>query len=388
MSSQIAHRITSSIFITLLAFSSSTVMAQADASYPVKVIFETNDGSNPPNCSSQIFNKAGGPPEVTLDLDNDGIQDICLGSVSLSCSDPINLDCSSSSLGSGSDCSEQNSSPTRLMDSNPVAAANFGNPVGPIFDTTANNITVPLLGIPLVIGFQGTSSNAALTGYFELQINDVDGTNCSYSFGNAYVNDGSSGINYGDTPPPPSDGPVTLSGAVELGDGTPLCSIVLASGQFMFTCEPVGPFSLTNLPREPDGTVIRQVYVDGAFPSVDVLPGSTTGTVVMKVAGTCPTYNPPTDPSIFPISAGKWISISGNVLDRDTETPLCAMVLANGQYVFSCDGSGSYALEFPLDGNGQYQLQVYADGFAPTLQTFDEMGSPGDVRMARASECQ
>ena len=67
-------------------------------------------------------------------------------------------------------------------------------------------------GTPLVIGFQGVSSNAALTGYFELQINDVDGTNCSYSFGSAYVDDGVEGINYGDTPPipPGPGGPVVV----------------------------------------------------------------------------------------------------------------------------------------------------------------------------------
>jgi hypothetical protein len=36
-----------------------------------------------------------------------------------------------------------------------------------------------------------------------LQINDLDGTNCGYNFGNAYVDDGSTGINYGDIPASP-----------------------------------------------------------------------------------------------------------------------------------------------------------------------------------------
>ena len=64
------------------------------------------------------------------------------------------------------------------------------------------------------------------------------------------------------------------------------------------------------------------------------------------------------------------------------------MVLANGQHMFSCDGSGSYALTIPLDNNGQFKLQVYADGFAPTIQTFDEFQTMDDVRMAPAAECQ
>jgi len=56
--------------------------------------------------------------------------------------------------------------------------------------------------------------------------------------------------------------------------------------------------------------------------------------------------------------------------------------------MFSCDGSGSYALNIPLDSNGQFKLQVYADGFAPTIQVFDRFDPANDVRMARASECQ
>jgi hypothetical protein len=182
--------------------------------------------------------------------------------------------------------------------------------------------------------------------------------------------------------------PFSLTGNVEDPFETPLCAMVLASGQYMFTCSPNGPYALTNLPTEANGTVTRQVYADGFFPRVDVLQESVYETVVMEYSGTCQSYNPPSDPDTRPGSAGERISISGRVLDRDTSTPLCAMVLSNGSYVFSCDGSGSYSLTFPLDANGQYTLQVYADGFAPTIQIFDEFYSGGDVRMARATECR
>jgi hypothetical protein len=189
-------------------------------------------------------------------------------------------------------------------------------------------------------------------------------------------------------PPPTPTTPIDLSGTVQTGDGTGLCAMVLASGQFMFSCDPDGPFSLTNLSRENDGTVKRQIYVDGFFPQIDILEDSGSETVVMDPAGICPSYNPSADPGVFPDSAGKRIKISGEVLLQDTNTPLCAMVLANGQYMFSCDGTGSYALNIPLDMNGQFKLQVYADGFAPTIQTFDEFQAANDVRMARAVECQ
>ncbi len=181
---------------------------------------------------------------------------------------------------------------------------------------------------------------------------------------------------------------VDLSGTIKTSDGVDICAMVLASGQFTFSCNPPGVFSLTDLPTESNGTVKRQIYADGFFPRVDILTGSSDDAVVMTGSGTCPSYNTPYDAGVFPDSAGKRITISGQVLLQDTQTPICAMVLANGQHMFSCDGSGNYSLNIPLDTNGQFKLQVYADGFAPTIQTFDEFQAMNDVRMARAAECQ
>ena len=183
-------------------------------------------------------------------------------------------------------------------------------------------------------------------------------------------------------------GSLDLDGTVTDAGGSPLCALVLASGQFVFSCNPNGPFSLTDLPREADGTVKRQVYVDGFFPNVATLTSWTNGTVVMTRAGNCPDYNSFPDPGVNPGSAGKRIDVSGTVLLQNTQTPVCAMVLANGQFDFTCDGSGSYAGNIPLDANGQYKLQVYADGFAPMVQAFDEFTTTVEARLARAAECQ
>lgn len=51
-------------------------------------------------------------------------------------------------------------------------------------------------------------------------------------------------------------------------------------------------------------------------------------------------------------------------------------------------GRAAMLLTIPLDNNGQFKLQVYADGFALTIQTFDEFSPANEVRMARAAECQ
>lgn len=187
---------------------------------------------------------------------------------------------------------------------------------------------------------------------------------------------------------PIASAPVDFEGTIKTSDGVDICAMVLASGQFMFSCNPIGVFSLHGLPREQNGTVKRQIYADGFFPKIDVFSESSDETVIMTRSGTCPNYNVPYNAGFFPNSTGKRINIAGRVLVQNSQTPICAMVLANGQHMFSCDGSGSYALNIPLDTKGQYKLQVYADGFAPTIQTFDEFSPVNDVRMARAVECQ
>jgi hypothetical protein len=224
-----------------------------------------------------------------------------------------------------------------------------------------------------VLGPTGGGGSLPISGWLAA---DVFAVNAGYQ------------INLTGAEPAEAEGLVDLSGTVETAGGTGLCAMVLASGKFMFSCNPNGPFSLTGLSRANDDTVKRQVYVDGFFPDIQVLTESVSETVVMTRSGTCPSYNTPSNPGDFPGSAGKRIDISGSILLQDTQTPICAMVLANGQFMFSCGGSGSYALNIPLDSNGRFKLQVYADGFAPTIQTFDEFSAINDVRMARSIECQ
>jgi len=191
----------------------------------------------------------------------------------------------------------------------------------------------------------------------------------------------------GDIPPQPAN-TIDISGSVKTTYDADVCAMVLAGGKHIFSCNPPGEFSLTDIPRESNGTVKRQIYADGFFLKIDILSEDSDDVVVMSHSGTCPSYNTPYDPGFFPDAAGNWIDVSGTVLLQDTQTLVCAMVLANGQYMFSCDGTGGYDLTIPLDNNGQFKLQVYADGFAPAIQTFDEFSLVNDVWMARAAECQ
>ena len=224
----------------------------------------------------------------------------------------------------------------------------------------------------------------SLTGVYRLSLSDLSWNETgSYDLGVSCL--------FGDCPtaaPAPPTTLVNLEGTIKATDGSDICAMVLASGQFTFSCNPIGVFSLSGLSREQDGTVKRQIYADGFFARIDTFTGSSNDAVVMTGSGTCPSYNSSYDPAVVPGSAGKRIDITGQVLLQNSQTPVCAMVLANGQYMFACDGSGSYALNIPLDANGQFKLQVYADGFAPTTQVFDEFQTTNDVGMARAVECQ
>lgn len=64
--------------------------------------------------------------------------------------------------------------------------------------------------------------------------------------------------------------------------------------------------------------------------------------------------------------SAEWAPVTGKVMFGTT--PLCAMVLANGQNMFSCGGDGSFNLSVPLDGNGEITLMTFAQGFTPFRQ--------------------
>ena len=70
------------------------------------------------------------------------------------------------------------------------------------------------------------------------------------------------------------------------------------------------------------------------------------------------------------------VSVSGKVMFGDT--PLCAMVLANGQNMFSCNKDlGRFSLEVPLDNSGNVTLFAFVSGFQPFKIVFPAPGGGG-----------
>lgn len=84
-----------------------------------------------------------------------------------------------------------------------------------------------------------------------------------------------------------SPGRYQITGTVVDSSGRPACGLALASGRCVFSCGPsslrcegrtdslsFGQFDLTNLPTEPNGTIVLQTFVAGNLPGQQVIDPS------------------------------------------------------------------------------------------------------------------
>ena len=159
-----------------------------------------------------------------------------------------------------------------------------------------------------------------------------------------------------------------IQGNVRLADGTPVCAMVLANGQYMFSCAGAGAYSL-NVPLDDKGQVTLFAFADGFAPfSVTAAPAALPSSVRTQTAA-------PNSPLIamtrdVECGANNWVRVSGEI-ESFGGAPLCAMVLSNGQHMFSCGASqGRYDLTVPADENGNVTVFGFADGFQPYSETF------------------
>ena len=162
---------------------------------------------------------------------------------------------------------------------------------------------------------------------------------------------------------------VPVHGGAHTADGTPVCAMVLANGQYMFSCGGAGAYSL-DVPLDAQGQITLFVFADGFAPyRATTGPGNYPLAVQMLTASAgAPLINMSrsVECSAFPNRA----HISGTI-DSAAGEPLCAMVLSNGEHMFSCDASlGQYDLDVPVDPNGQVTVFGFADGFQPYRNTF------------------
>lgn len=167
----------------------------------------------------------------------------------------------------------------------------------------------------------------------------------------------------------------TTSGSVSY-EGIPLCAMILANGQYMFSCNNnLGQFQL-QVPLDQNGEITLFAFVDGLAPFKRILGPIEASYLEIEMEPALSESRTMRVTSQFGPDAETpgWMQIRGSV--SWDGTPLCAMILANGQYMFSCkENLGIYELEVPLDQHGQVTLFGFVDGFQP----FKQIVQPGGV---------
>jgi len=146
-------------------------------------------------------------------------------------------------------------------------------------------------------------------------------------------------------------------------NGTPVCAMVLANGQYMFTCSGDGSFNL-DVPLDPDtGQITVFAFCEGLAPFEQVIyPAEGHGMQIEMAAGEGDSGMDVT--STLTAISTTWVRLEGTVSYNGA--PVCAMVLANGQYTFTCSGDGSYSLDVPIDpADGSVTLFSFCSSLPP-----------------------
>ena len=170
---------------------------------------------------------------------------------------------------------------------------------------------------------------------------------------------------------------VNINGNVNY-HGLPVCAMVLANGQFAFTCSGDGSFSF-DVPLDSNGQITVQTFCAGREPHRQTVnPAQATGmSIDLQDSGS--EKNLDVNATLHAKNTSRCV-ISGTVAYNGA--PVCAMVLANGQYAFTCSGDGSFNLDVPLDGGGQVTLFTFCAGTQPYMHLF----SSGQISFVEDSD--
>lgn len=157
-----------------------------------------------------------------------------------------------------------------------------------------------------------------------------------------------------------------ISGKVLFSD-LPACALVLANGQHTFSCGGDGRYELT-IPLDAEGRATLFAFADGFDPYETTLHSPIAETHHIALSPAEGTQFLSVAPTLHPGLTPGWVQLRGTV--SWGQLPVCALVLANGQSMFTCEGSlGRFALDVPTDARGEVTLFAFASGFAPYKTT-------------------
>ena len=184
------------------------------------------------------------------------------------------------------------------------------------------------------------------------------------------------------------DGWVPINGHVTY-KGSPVCAMVLINGQYAFTCSGDGRFAM-EVPLDGNGQISVQAFCSGRSPFKQTFdPSQATGLVI--------DLTDDNGDKVLTVSTGLTAKSSTRSILSGAVTyngdAVCAMVLANGQYAFTCSGDGSYRLDVPLAGDGGVTLYSFCAGKQPYKVQYasDQISfaadTDGDGHTIRAGDC-
>ncbi len=152
---------------------------------------------------------------------------------------------------------------------------------------------------------------------------------------------------------------VNISGRI-LSENTPLCAMILANGQSIYSCAGNGEYEL-EVPLDRNGEITLFAFCDGFAAFNETLnPYQADGFEVHMVPESADSPKMTLTKTVIYLNEGL-VKITGKVLYNDT--PICAIVIANGRYMFACAGDGEYELYVPPDENREITLSAFSDGF-------------------------
>ena len=149
-------------------------------------------------------------------------------------------------------------------------------------------------------------------------------------------------------------------------DGAPVSAMVLVNGQYMFTSGQDGKYTLY-VPLDGKGQITVQCFCSGLAPYKQ----SITPTEDLSSVDIALTQEERPDISLESLQVTKTSSTRARVQGvlKHEGSPVCAMALANGKYMFTCDGSGAFDLDVALDAQGEVTLMCFCSGLRPYRQT-------------------
>lgn len=149
----------------------------------------------------------------------------------------------------------------------------------------------------------------------------------------------------------------------------PVCALVLANGVSAFTCDKDGEFLLDAMP-DANGGFTLFAFAEGFMPYKAVLSPEEAmdHQVSMEIARS---HLETIRVSLAAEDAEKsQVRVSGRLLYHG-DTPLCGLVIINGESFFTCNGDGRFNMIVPLDASGNLSVMAFVDGLIPYSDTIE-----------------